>query len=674
MSDSMENLDPDVPQPQTVLTNYVCDSNASRPPSPAHRHPPLSPPPVAANSATNSATNVATNAQETQFEQGQQEQQEQQEQQQEQQEEQREEKRQESKQWVLPGNVSLSDFVPQEEGPGVCSASQLLLRPGAGLPAERGGGSDQLEERHEYYWMEEYLRVLELPEAGARRAALCELHKNFVHNAWLTGKTIICEASIQEKFRTIHRIGYRNSNERGSEGDSNEGNEGDSNNGGDSNDGGGGNTRRSPVLGTAGGAKYLHNGIFFKFGCDDKDMYRSDHLAAKVAGNDLRSAIALSRFTRVVVPLMCIIDYRGYRLTAMASCPVGRETLVLGSSDAGRTIADADPALHAILADVGRQLHVREHACYDAHCAPVRVPLAVDIEGHRLALRGGRRRYVVLDFARLMPPVSPDPARSRMGPDRDALAYLYRVFRPEFVRARADALSCDAYSPFPRPDEKAENAAVDRATDALVGDLVPRFAAELDDLYERTGGQGDGNGDGNGGGESDSEREDDRRDERGSNRDNGERDEYGEGGGRGGGNGSRGAQLLRGKDLTQKLHQRGINCRYYGLLRSHARHAGVRAAISGPTRVIQADLTTRVTVDFYNYVLGLPLPRRPRTPRFSPGILEDMIDRLFPGALRDDERRAGAMAAGVDLPALFVRVGEFTGVAVSARSLRLLRT
>lgn len=63
----------------------------------------------------------------------------------------------------------------------------------------------------------------------------------------------------------------------------------------------------------------------------------------------------------LAVPLMCLVDYRGFRLIAITVLPIGRHTLVGGTSDAGRNIHSSDPALNNKLARAAQLLNLKPH-------------------------------------------------------------------------------------------------------------------------------------------------------------------------------------------------------------------------------------------------------------------------------------------------------------------------
>ena len=57
---------------------------------------------------------------------------------------------------------------------------------------------------------------------------------------------------------------------------------------------------------------------------DDHNMYKSEESAIKVASHDFRGAIWLSTVEGLSLPLSCLVDYCGMRITAVAKVPISR--------------------------------------------------------------------------------------------------------------------------------------------------------------------------------------------------------------------------------------------------------------------------------------------------------------------------------------------------------------
>lgn len=88
----------------------------------------------------------------------------------------------------------------------------------------------------------------------------------------------------------------------------------------------------------------------------------------------------------IYVPLMAMIDYRGYRLLAMSILPIdSKRTLRYGSEDGGLTIAcNLNPALDDKVTQVAGKLNLKPHVVttsgIPSHSCELAMP--VDIEVH----------------------------------------------------------------------------------------------------------------------------------------------------------------------------------------------------------------------------------------------------------------------------------------------------
>lgn len=221
--------------------------------------------------------------------------------------------------------------------------------------------------------------------------------------------------------------------------------------------------------GQAGGEKYIVQGILFKFAVDKNGLYNGDHYAAKAAGHDLKSLIQVykSRVPGIFVPMMCLVDYLGYRLIAMSMLPVDTTTLCYGSCDGGMDVHDDIPEFNSKMMDLGKALNLKVHA---AGSGGKEIVGPCDIEGHN----GKDDRFYLLDFARLFPPEAPIILSKRKN------EHLYRLLRPELVRKFNVPLSSDAYTLFGKRGAGVHNREVRMATEHLLYTLIPRFAGILD--------------------------------------------------------------------------------------------------------------------------------------------------------------------------------------------------
>lgn len=106
------------------------------------------------------------------------------------------------------------------------------------------------------------------------------------------------------------------------------------------------------------GDKYIVGKIMFKFASDIKGIYGNDENAARIANHDLRSLVHVLNCWEpdVHVPMMTLVDYRGFRVVGMSLLPIDRTTIIHGSCDNGKTIHE-NPLLNDKLASVYKLKH-----------------------------------------------------------------------------------------------------------------------------------------------------------------------------------------------------------------------------------------------------------------------------------------------------------------------------
>lgn len=258
----------------------------------------------------------------------------------------------------------------------------------------------------------------------------------------------------------------------------------------------------SSVGGVAGGQKFVVQGILFKFAVDVElkksastpssttptpASPASEHTkpknaagngsvwmyggsgpateyAMKAAKHELRSTIAYFSTNACRVPLVAIVDFRGYRVLCSSVLPIDQTTICYGSSDAGKTV-HSDKEAAELFEMAGKKLNLKKHL-FKGHelCAPV------DVEGHH----GHDGRMYCIDLARLFPPEAPTLALQA-----HSRAMFFRMLRPELVRLLPHPLSSDAFTSFGAEQYAEHNAEVEYATRHLQTILVPNFAKSL---------------------------------------------------------------------------------------------------------------------------------------------------------------------------------------------------
>ena len=182
-------------------------------------------------------------------------------------------------------------------------------------------------------WNSEFQTLLAQKDCEAKYRALYSLAHDFCYSAKIYGKIIISEMHLPNEEKTI---------------------------------------RPTSIGGIAGGAKYISHSIFFKFATDQQIgqnlwMYggsqRDDDAARKAAGLEFQGLAAFydTRVRGLHYPLFALIDFRGYRLCAMSIIPIGKDTLIYGSSDGGHTVHARNFSFNNLMAKAGGKLNLKPH-------------------------------------------------------------------------------------------------------------------------------------------------------------------------------------------------------------------------------------------------------------------------------------------------------------------------
>jgi hypothetical protein len=113
----------------------------------------------------------------------------------------------------------------------------------------------------------------------------------------------------------------------------------------------------------------------------------------KLSTSSDSSKMSLLRF-----PFMALVSYRGYRLIATPKLPLSANSLIYGSSDAGKTVLKTDPKFNEIMSEAAKSLNIKEHGVGVDPKLPIGecstyLSGPTDIEGHL----GSDGRYYLLD-------------------------------------------------------------------------------------------------------------------------------------------------------------------------------------------------------------------------------------------------------------------------------------
>eukprot|EP01113_Clastostelium_recurvatum_P028334 TRINITY_DN3429_c0_g1_i2.p1 TRINITY_DN3429_c0_g1~~TRINITY_DN3429_c0_g1_i2.p1 ORF type:complete len:2680 (+),score=686.41 TRINITY_DN3429_c0_g1_i2:120-8159(+) len=287
-------------------------------------------------------------------------------------------------------------------------------------------------------WNGHFQELLLLPEGSQTEKErkfqrISSLSKDFLHIAITFGKIIISEAYLPNRFKTIKPV--------------------------------------SNLGGQAGGEKYVYHGVLFKFACDWLGFYGGDENAMKAGGHELKGLMRYCSHEGIHVPLMALVDYRGFRLVAMSILPIGADSIVYGSCDGGQTVHAPRPEVNERMKAAAKKMNIKGHMCGMGQQREF-LYAPTDIEGHI----GRDGLFYVLDLARTFPPTAED--------DRVEREFLYKLFRPEFVQKYRVPLSSDSFSPFGGKENlTVHNTEAREATEYLLRTVIPGFAKWLEGKY-----------------------------------------------------------------------------------------------------------------------------------------------------------------------------------------------
>ncbi|TMW63324.1 hypothetical protein Poli38472_002265 [Pythium oligandrum] len=242
--------------------------------------------------------------------------------------------------------------------------------------------------------------------------------------------------------------------------------------------------------------KYEAHGIFFKICTDDHGRFEnSDEFAAKFGGHEVRNSAlylrALGQYENLLMPLECTIDYHGFRVLCTSKMPIevitwneaGTATqkvtkqLVYGTENRGMTVTFQSKELDMMLAEAATHLNLCRHSVRGYHDLTSKILHApADLLGYINA----RKHFVLLRFARAMPPEDPEVTPHLCQSTR-GMSILWRQLRPELVASfksplSSDGLSCLTYG---TPDWQTQALGVEEATTHLIQEAIPVFARKL---------------------------------------------------------------------------------------------------------------------------------------------------------------------------------------------------
>eukprot|EP01127_Copromyxa_protea_P018085 TRINITY_DN5615_c0_g1_i5.p1 TRINITY_DN5615_c0_g1~~TRINITY_DN5615_c0_g1_i5.p1 ORF type:complete len:1747 (+),score=336.92 TRINITY_DN5615_c0_g1_i5:29-5269(+) len=323
------------------------------------------------------------------------------------------------------------------------------------IVAHKLGGKEKKipEQSSDKDWNSEFMELQAMPDSVTKFQKIANLASDFTYAAKIYSMLIISERFLSKTLKTIAPLG---------------------------------------LGGVAGGSKYIVHGILFKFALDEEGLYGDDDNAMKAAGHELRGLMCYynCHIPQLHLPLMCLVDYRGFRLVAMSLLPINKNTLIYGSDDAGKNVHNDDPEFASLMKEAASLINLKGHVT-DAKGTIIYGP--TDIEGHKHVTPTGEVEYYLVDFARTLPAAYPLPHHRNDGISH----HLFEMLRPELVqtnhRLSEDGiitrlpLNSDAFSSFLKhdPDRLESMKEVAAAFKRLTTDVFPQLAKRLLYAYEK---------------------------------------------------------------------------------------------------------------------------------------------------------------------------------------------
>jgi hypothetical protein len=325
-------------------------------------------------------------------------------------------------------------------------------------------------------WNKRLMAAHELPENNdeeilVKYTEMASVFNDFVHCAKTYGETIINELYLDHDEKSIKPVEWRDTDQKNLEDTMAQ-------------------RPRGVFLINKKRPKWQVANICFKIATDEDGMCNgSVDACAKAYGKKLLGAISYIKcyVKGLNVPMMCLVDFRGFRLMAEAKMPLevkkhdqyGVELsssiqLVMGTLDRGEHIVNEDSELHNILGEAAQQMNLAQHGVKGKEdLSPGYVWCPADIRGYR----GADDRLYVHNLGRVFPPEQPLLTTHLRREPRD-MSIFWRCLRPEFVRRSPLPLSPDALSMFADNtlDEEEHSKNANDSTAQLMNAVVPEFA------------------------------------------------------------------------------------------------------------------------------------------------------------------------------------------------------
>ena len=235
-----------------------------------------------------------------------------------------------------------------------------------------------------------------------------------------------------------------------------------------------------------------HNIIYTVCADYDGVFNGSDEYAAKAAGHDRLGSLQYFRchLPKLNVPLVATVDYYGYRVLAVSKLNKDKivfnnegevrrvsDDLVHGVQKNGLLFVNKSKLANSLLSQAASSLRLAEHYCRGSKdINALKTYCSSDIQVYR----GPDEEFYMHSFWRAFPPESPTDTPHLLHSPREQ-SIFWRQLRPELCKKYDTLLSPDACCQitYGVPDEAVQSEGVSKATVHMIQELIPAMIREL---------------------------------------------------------------------------------------------------------------------------------------------------------------------------------------------------
>lgn len=241
----------------------------------------------------------------------------------------------------------------------------------------------------------------------------------------------------------------------------------------------------SIVLGT-----YFHNGVLYRMNVDSAGgAYGGDKNAMKIANQVLKATNFVATAGPLFFfhqPLLMILTFRGFRITASTIPPLRPDALLAGSMDNGKTWTQPTGFFNTLIEEFGDELGLSPHkvslspnnnnpSSSSSSSSSSTMSYTTSLPYDSCIIGGYDQRFYTMNVGRYLPPIA--PVKNYPGYNPPTIANLFWRLRPELVNRLDFNVSSDAFVPNASHVEDNEDAIA--ASTLLRDHAIPSVAAAL---------------------------------------------------------------------------------------------------------------------------------------------------------------------------------------------------